>query len=204
MKKTKKPLSIEQKLDAYSALSELEALVSAGCRRDELLDVLDLAFLTDESWENRVGMDLRTFKKSIDQIKDCANLIDRLDHSELLYHQAVELGDTRFAAIHQSPTLSERLLDYAAKIEALRRERGPKTGPAKHAWKAYLLAIVLHATGSAHDKELSALIAAALDHPSYSEVTHGAWRRAHRSIVESAVRRYRERLRRREAARLKK
>ena len=50
---SKKPLPpIETVLD-HAARPRLDTLVESGCKRDELIALLSLAFLADEKWESR-------------------------------------------------------------------------------------------------------------------------------------------------------
>jgi hypothetical protein len=175
---------VERALVEYSADSELESLVNAGCERDRIMRTLALAFLTDESWRTLLEMDLRAFKVTLRQVRDCAAIIDRLNRSNLINHVSIEIPDIRFAGVHQSPTLPDRLREYANGVESLRRFIGPEHKIRMHVWKAWLVGIVLEQTGKAHDPEVSALIAAVLNNPKYSEKAHQAWRLKHSSLVE--------------------
>jgi hypothetical protein len=139
-------------------------------------------------------MDLRGFKAAVRQIRNCADLIDRLNRSDLLYRLSIELRDPRFVGVHQSPTLPDRLRGYVKAVESLPRTFGPKHKITLHVWKARLVATVLEQTGKAHDPEVSSLIAAVLNAPQYSEKAHQAWRLKHAAIIENE--KTRERVRR--------
>jgi hypothetical protein len=184
---------VQRVLVDNAADPQLESLVHAGCDRARLMAALELAFLTDESWETLVGMDLRQFKVAVTQIKDCADTIDRLNRSELIYRAAIYLYDPCFAGVGQPPTLPVRLREYAKAVESLREKLGPGHKIWLHVWKAQLVAIVLEATSDPHDREVSAIIAAMLNSPRYSEKTHQAWRLGHREIIEQERKRLQER-----------
>lgn len=191
---SKKSLSdLERVLIDHAADSQVESLVSAGCDRVGLMALLELVFLTDESWKTLAGMDLRAFKAAVKQIKACAGIVERLNCSDLIYRMSVERRDSRFIGVRQPPTLPDRLREYAKAIESLPRIIGPKLKITLHAWKARLVAIVMDQTGKTHDREVSSLIAAVLDNPKYSEKAHQDWRRKHGSIVENEKMRERAR-----------
>jgi hypothetical protein len=185
---------LERVLLDHGANPQLESLVTAGCSRAALKAILELSFLTDESWKTLVGTSLRGFKVAIKQIRHCAGLIERLDRSDLMYRVSIELRDPRFAEVHRSPSLPERLREYAKTVDSLTRTFGPKHKVTKHFWKARLVATVLEQTGKAHDPEVSSLIAAVLNDDDYSEKAHQAWRLKHGPLIENE--RLRERARR--------
>ena len=195
----KKALSnVEDVLKEHGAEHDFETLVKAGCNRGELIMTLELAFLADESWETLVGMDLRSFKTDIAKVRHCADLIERLNRTELIYRVSTEGRIHRFAAVYDSPTLPERLHEYASNLNSLLGVVGPKPKHRTHAWKASIVAIVRESTGKDHDKEVSALIAAVLNHDDdddYSVKAHQAWRAEHKDEIERMQRRVRERWR---------
>jgi hypothetical protein len=181
----KKSLSdIERILEEHVAHPHLRTLVDAGCNRNQLVCALELAFLADESWKELVGMDLRGFKAAMSQIRDCANVISRLNGSELIYRTSIEDRDPRFVEVHESPTLPERLREYADKLDSLRSVYGPKQKMRMHVWKAWIVAIVTEDTKKTYDREVSSLIAAVLNDLKYSQKAHQAWRLKHGHIIE--------------------
>lgn len=190
---TKKPVSqIERVLEDNASLPHLQALVDAGCDRKELVIAMELAFLADESWETFVGMDLRRFKKEIGQIRTCADVIDRLNRSELIYRLSIEHPDPWFVGIHESPTLPERLRQYANLLDHRRKVFGPKRKIRTHTWKAWIVAHVMEDTKKPHDHEVASLLAAVLDDPEYSDKAHQAWRLKNTDIIEMMIETLRE------------
>ena len=181
----KKPFSsIETVFQDHEALRHLQALVDAGCDRNELIMLMDLAFLADESWETQIGMRLRDFKGAITGIRHCADTIDRLNRSELIYRASIEHRIPGFVGLWESPTLAERLREYATVLDWLRRFFGPKRSIRLHVWKAWIVAVVTEDTKKPHDSEVSFLIAALLDNPKYSLAAHQRWRLKHLHHIE--------------------
>jgi hypothetical protein len=176
----------ERILKENGALPDLQALARFGCNREGLISVLEIAGLADDSWTTRLGrgMDRRKFLSIMEQIRECANLIARLNRSELIHTLSVELRDPWFAALHNRPTLPERLRYYAQSFELLPKVFGPRRRNREDSWKALLVAQVLEDTGRPHDKQVSALIAAVLDLRKYSEQAHGKWRRNHGAQIK--------------------
>src|ERR1700730_2017074 len=151
---TKKPVSqIERILEDNASLPHLQALVDAGCNRNEVVIAMELAFLADESWETLMGMDLRSIKRAHAQIRDCADFIDRLNRSELIYRLSIEHRDPGFVGLHESPTLSERLREYVSLLDDRLRLFGPKRKIRTHVWKAWIVAHVVEDTKKPHDSE---------------------------------------------------
>jgi hypothetical protein len=180
-------------LKRYGRLEEqLEDLKKAGCGRAQLLTALDLAFLTDESWERLVGMNLKAFKAALQQIKDCADTIARIEKSNLIWQVSVETPLPEFLTTYEAPMLSERLRDFARKLQKLRSFYGPKHKPSLHTWKAHIVAMVIEATKRPHDPEVSALISAVVDDV-YSEKAHQAWREKYHWLIKSHRKGLRER-----------
>jgi hypothetical protein len=175
---------VERVLIKHSAQRELKSLVNAGCDRGRLMAVLQLAFLTDESWRTLSGMDLRTFKSELRQVRHCAHVIDRLNRTDLMYRVSIEFRLDRFAGLYRSPKLPDQLREYAKAVGSLPQLLGPRHKHTLHAWKAHLVAIVLEQTGKAHDREVSALMAAVLENQEYSEKAHQAWRLKYGHLVE--------------------
>jgi hypothetical protein len=181
----KKSLSpVERILRDHAVDSDLQALVRDGCNRDELISALELAFLADESWKENVGMDLRGFKTAIARIRDCAGVIERLNRSELIYRVSIEQPDPRFVGLHEPPTIPERLRAYAKLLDTLPSVYGPKRKIRGHAWKAWVIAIVMADTKKPHDREVASLTAAVLGDAGYSKEAHQAWRLKHSSLIE--------------------
>lgn len=173
----------EDVLREHSALGDLTDLVNAGCKRDQIIGLLDLAFWTDESWQKLVGMRLPRFKREIAQVRSCADILERLNSSELIYHAAIEIQLPQFVDIHKTPSLSDQLHAYADGLDYLRKYFGPKRNPREQAWKARLVAIVIADTKTPHDREVSSLIAAVLENPKYSEKAHQTWRLGHANLI---------------------
>jgi hypothetical protein len=181
----KKPLSeVESVLDEHVALPALQALEDAGCNRGELIAAMGLAFLTNESWKGLVGMNLRGFKRAIRHIRDCAGTIEQFNRSELIYRLSIEHRDPGFVGLHESPTLPERLREYAKLLDHRRQLFGPRRNFRGHAWKAWIVAIVTEDTRSPHDPEVASIIAAILNNPKYSEKAHQMWRLKHKDFIE--------------------
>jgi hypothetical protein len=180
----KKPRSsVEAVLQGNVATRDLHILEKAGCNRNELITLLELAFLADESWETQIGMKLRDFKSAVTHIRDCANTIDRLNRSELIYRASIEHRLPGFIGLLEPPTLAERVREYANNLEWLRNVFGPKRSHRLHAWKAYIVAVVTEDTKKAHDLEVSSLIAAVLDNHTYSLDAHKTWRLKHPELI---------------------
>jgi hypothetical protein len=180
-----KPRSeVESALDEHVALPALQALEDAGCNREELVGALGLSFLVNESWKGLVDMDLRGFKRAIKHIRDCADTIEQLNRSELIYRLSVEHRDAGFVGLHESPTLPERLRKYANLLDHRRQLFGPKRNFRGHAWKAWIVAIVTEDTGSPHDREVASIIGAILAPQKYPEKAHQAWRLKHQDFIE--------------------
>jgi len=154
--------------------------------------------MTDASWENLLGMNLDAFKATIKQIKDCANTIARMENSHLIWWVSLQVRLPEFVSTYEAPTLSERLRDFARKLEKLRSFYGPKHKTTYHTWKAHVVAMVIEATKRPHDPEVSALISAVLNDHKYSEKAHQKWRLDHPELIE----RHRERLRERRSKRV--
>jgi hypothetical protein len=181
----RKPLStVETVLEDHLADRHLQTLVDAGSDRNELITLMDLAFLADESWETQIGMKLRDFKRAMKDVRDCANKIDRLNRSELIYRAAIEHRFPGFVGLLESPTIAERLREYATMLDWLCRVLGPKRSIRLHTWKAWIVAVVTEGTKRPHDLEVSSLIAAVLDDPNYSLDAHKTWRAKHLPLIE--------------------
>jgi len=180
----KPPSEVESVLDKHVALPALQALEDAGCNREELIGAMGLSFLVNESWKGLVDMNLRGFKRAIKHIRDCADTIEQLNRSELIYRLSIEHRDAGFVGLHESPTLPERLRKYASLLDHRRQLFGPKRNFRGHAWKAWIVAIVTQDTGSPHDPEVASIIAAILDARKYSEKAHQAWRLKHQRVIE--------------------
>jgi len=122
-------LAIERVLRERLALQDLQTLVDAGCNRGELLSLLQLARLpswTDESWKTLVGMELPRLKREIKRIRHCADVINRLNRSRLIYHVSIEIHLPRFVGLRDSPAIADQLHQYADKLDWLRQRFGPK------------------------------------------------------------------------------
>jgi hypothetical protein len=176
--------SIETVVQDDFARRDLQILVDAGCDRNDLITVMDLAFLADESWETQLGMKLRDFKVAISHVRHCADTIDRLNRSKLIYRASIEYRIPGFVGLRASPTLAERLREYATLLDWLRRVSGPKHSIGLHTWKAWFVAIVTEDTKKPHDLEVSSLIATILNDSNYSQDAHKAWRLKHLPIIE--------------------
>jgi hypothetical protein len=183
----------ERVLEDYAVLPHIQTLVDSGCDRNEIILFVELAFLADDSWKTLVDMDLKAFKGSIKEIRDCAAIIDRLNRTELIYHLSIETRDAQFVGLHESPTLAERLREYASKLDSLRHLFGPDQCLKLHAWKASIVARVIEDTKDPHDLEVSSLIAAALDDPEYSVGAHKQWRFRHRALIEDTRKKVQDR-----------
>jgi hypothetical protein len=191
---------IERILQNHAALPALQKLVDDGCDRVEVLAALAISFVTDETWKTLIGMELREFQRALKQIKTCADMIDRLNGTDLVYGLAVERLDPLFVALHQSPTLSERLREYVGVLELRRMQFGPKRKIRAHVWKAHIMAIVIEDARSPHDKEVSAIVGAVMDHPNYSEKAHQKWRLDNQVLIDMMRTKLQERRRRRSSS----
>jgi hypothetical protein len=175
---------VKEVLDDYATLPDLQALQDAGCNRTEIVVALSLAFLADSSWKQLLGVDLRAFKRAIRNIRICADAIEKLNRSELVYRLSIEHRDTEFVGVHEYPTLPGRLRHYAGLLDHRRHLLGPKRNVRGHAWKAWIVAIVTEDTGHPHDREVASLIAAILKVDKYSEKAHQAWRLKSLDFIE--------------------
>ncbi len=175
---------VEAMLKDHAAIPHVKELVNAGCERGEIIALLELAFWTDESWQQLIEMNLPRFKREISQIRHCAGILDRLNRSELIYHASIELRLPQFVEIHKSPTLPGQLRTYADGLDLLRKVLGPKARPRWHAWKAWIVALVTEDTKAPHDREVASLIGAVLNLPDYSEKAHQRWRLDHIDLIE--------------------
>lgn len=184
MRSKKTPFPIQTVLRDHGALADLEKLAASGCNRHELLAFLSIASYADDSWPKLVGTKLRTYRRNIQEIEHCADLIDRLNRSRLIHRLSIEHLDPRFAEIHQPPTLPDQLRKYAHNLSYLPKLYGPKRKLSRHAWKALIVAKTIEDTGKPHDSEISALIAAVLDNRRYGSKAHQAWRLKHRELIE--------------------
>ena len=186
MRRARTPFRVEAVLSHQGVLRHLDKLVTAGCKRNELLAFLSMATFADDCWKKLVGTGLRNYRRNIREIENCANLIERLNRSKLLWllTRATGHADARFAEIHRSPTLPEQLRKYADNLSCLPEVYGPKRKLARHAWKAFIVANVIEVTGTPHDPEVSALIAAVLDDDRYGEKAHQAWRLKHAELIK--------------------
>lgn len=184
VRRKKNPFPIEAVLSDHAVLKDLDDLVTAQCDRDELLAYLSMANFVDESWKKLVGAGLKTYRRNIREIEHCANLIERLNRSKLLW-LSISHPDPKFVGIHRSPTLPEQLRRYADNLRNLPETFGPKRSLGRHAWKALIVAKVTKVTGKPHDREVSALIAAVLDNRRYGVKAHQAWRRKYEELIRN-------------------
>jgi hypothetical protein len=168
---------------------DVDRLVKAGCVRNELLAVLRLAFLSDDSWKTLLGaQDARQLKNWIAQIRHGADLLERINDSLLIHLLSIETAEPKFATIHESPTLPQRLRVYADNLDWARQFYGPKRAVHRNAWKAYLIALVLERTGKPHDAEVCALVGAVLERAWRAEgasdaEAHKRWRSSHGPLI---------------------
>jgi hypothetical protein len=193
-------LSGIERVQEHGALPDLEALVNEGCDREELVAALETSFVVDESWQTLIGMGLPQFKRALKQIQSCADIIDRLNRTDLVFGLSVDHVDPLFAALHQSPTLPERLREYVAILDHRRGQFGPKRNLRAHIWKASIVAIVMEDTRSPHDEEVSAVVGAVLNRPKYSVKAHQKWRTDHEAFIEMMRAKLQERRHRRSSA----
>jgi hypothetical protein len=163
----------------------LDALVGAGCTRNEVISLLELAFWTEESWKQLVGMGLPRFKREIEKIRHSADIVGRLNRSELIYHATIEIQLPQFVQLHNPQILPEQLREYADALDYLRTVFGPRRKPRSHAWKAWIVAVVTEDTKAPHDHEVSSLIGAVSNDPDYSEKAHQKWRLDHADLIET-------------------
>jgi hypothetical protein len=185
--------------------ADVDRLIKAGCDRNELLFVLELAFLADDSWKRLLGArDARQIKNWIAQIRHCADLIERLNRSELIHLLAIESRNPKFALIHEPPSLPQRLRNYADNLEWARQLYGPKRAAHRNAWKACLTALVVESTGKPHDPEVGALIGAVQENKvgtnrgsarrvkgTSDAEAQKAWRSTHGPLIEQMRKRLR-------------
>jgi hypothetical protein len=177
--------NIENVLNDHAALRDLKTLVKAGCNYDRIVTLLEFAFWTDESWQQLVGMGLSRFQREINQIRNCADVVDRLNRSDLVYHASIEVKVPQFIDVFKSPSLSEQLRAYADALDFLRKMSGPKTKLRQHVWKACFVAMVVDNTKAPHDREVSSLIGVVLNDPKYSEKAHQSWRLTHAELIRT-------------------
>lgn len=184
--------AVERTIREHTLELDVEKLVRGGFNRNELLSLLETVFsLTSESWGDLLGMSLRSLKKTVKQIMDCADTVALLERSELAYYVSIELGaDTRLL---ETPKLSERLRKYANEVQHLMSIFGPTRKVKLNAWKAFVVATVIEHTAEPHDTEVAALISALTGNPRYTTKSHQQWRlgNLHRINMMAAIARKR-------------
>ena len=141
-----------------------------------------------DSWEGLLGQawpgfrgDLRKKARgSIQQIRECAAEIRRLESTKLwelmLYVRSSHSPGAQFVP------WSQALETYADTWSEVIRETGPKKHPFRAEPKAILVAYVKETTGDWHDEEVSALIDAVLDKSSDAHA-HLQWRSENKDLI---------------------
>jgi hypothetical protein len=185
--------SSEDALRKHAAVAQLKALVDAGCDRSEIVTLLDLAFLTVESWDSQIGMGLRDLKTALTEIRNCADIIGRLNRTEVLYRAIVEHRIPDFVSLCELADLPESLRRYASAVKWFCQIVGPKRRPRLLAWKAWIVAVVWESTNRPHDVEVASLIGAVLDDADYSAEVHKTWRFRHRALIQKSRNKVRDR-----------
>lgn len=180
---------VRQTLHQHIAEPALEKLIAAGCDRLRLVSSLQILFngFGDESWGTLIasawpdfhGNSQKKLKRGIEQIRQCASDIERLNRT---FFSAVCFP---FGSEHQ-PRFSDlpgTMRKYADAWEIASAHFGPKKRPLRAVSKALIVAYVTGATGSPHDEEVSALIAAATKTP-YTTDAHRQWRSENAELIE--------------------
>ena len=167
-------------------------MIDVCCDRIRLVSSLQSSFrgFRDESWNTLIasawpgfhGNLQKKLKRSIEQIRQGASEIEQLNRT-LLSALCFPFGSEYQPGFADLPGLMRR---YADAWEIARSQSGPKKHPLQALSKALIVAYVTRATGSPHDEEVSALIAAATD-TLYSTDTHRQWRSENAELTESAA-----------------
>ncbi len=182
----------EQAIRDHCADGALRTLVAAGCEERTLIGALsmlrDYSQPSWDSWEGLLGQawpgfrgDLRKKARgSIQQIRECAVEIRRLESTKLwelmLYVRSSHSPGAQFVP------WSQALETYADTWSEVIRETGPKKHPFRAEPKAILVAYVKETTGDWHDEEVSALIDAVLDKSSDAHA-HLQWRSENKDLI---------------------
>jgi len=159
---------------------DLKALVADGCGRNRLRCLIKVFVdrsLADDSWINFCGMSLRKLRRSLEALRRCADATEAINRGFVVSFVST---DPSYRWLRNLPMLLRR---YAKQLELLTRIHGPKKHPLQHFLKANLVTYVRQTTGKWHDREVSNLISAVLNKPSYDEVSHRMWRRNHRALI---------------------
>src|ERR1700740_1340424 len=94
--------TVEAVLGATGAQEHLDKLVNAGCDRREILSAL--AFLrsrwTDDSWMHLSGVNLKTLKRLVIKLRNCAAEVENLNKRPLMW-----------AVANYGPPVSRRLYE---------------------------------------------------------------------------------------------
>ena len=137
--------------------------------------------LIGQAWPGYRGDLKRRLKGSIKKIRECAAEIKSLESTKLwalmLYVRSLYSPPPPFVP------WSQALESYADTWTQVIGVTGPQKHPFQAEVKAWLVAYVEKATGSWHDEELSALIAAVMDKPSYDADAHRQWRHENKDLV---------------------
>jgi len=165
----------EQAIKDHCADVALRNLVSAGCKERMLINALsmlrDYSQPSWDSWEGLLGQawpgfrgDLRKkAKASIQEIRECAAEIKRLESTKLwelmVYTRSSHSPGSQFMP------WSQALETYADTWSQVISNTGPKKHPFSAEPKAILVAYIKETTGDWHDEELSALIEAVTSKP---------------------------------------
>jgi hypothetical protein len=178
---------IEQTLEEYQCLNELEALVRLGCDRQHILSSLrsleamgEISASKEKSWELLTGMSRRRLRAKASRWLLSAREIERFNQSHLGWFLAVQSEQTYFLS---APELIRRCAATIGKELAF---AGPKKRPFLNSFKAALVAYVRETTQDWHDNEVSALIEAVLEHKNYQTEHHSKWRLSHALLIEAA------------------
>jgi len=174
---------IEDSLKTRKALPALDALVSAGCDRNELLRDLDSLRKREpklDDWESFTGTDLKGLKRLIDRIRKIAAELQTIN---------MELG--MLFIVSRQPhlvPLPKHLKEYARWLEASAKFAGPQKNLVQNLDIYDLTRNVHEKTKRWHDREVSELMSAVLAKPNYDEVAHRMWRNHHYDFLDSCAR----------------
>jgi hypothetical protein len=165
----------QRDLYAFNCLREL---IEQGCSTDKLVPLLSLLGQPEAhifaDWSKNFGgknsVDLRNFAG---KIKAMAKSIRQFNSTQAGWAAFVASGE-------DSPLLNIPCLlqQYAERLRALASLGGPKKAFARNEHRRNVVRNVKQATGSYHDKEVAAIIAAVENNSEYSRGAHIRWRNA--------------------------
>ena len=182
----------EQAIKEHCADGALRKLVAAGCEERMLINGLSLmrdsadldswGDLIGQAWPGYRGDLKRRLKGSINKIRECAAEIKSLESTKL-WALMLSVRSQYSPPDSQFLPWSQALESYADTWTQVIGVAGPQKHPFQAEVKAWLVAYVKETTDDWHDEEVSALIAAVMDKPSYDAGAHRQWRHENKDLV---------------------